>query len=105
MISMALVADAVIGNVQEKSIRNYSASNSEVVSLGPFDPFLTNYLPGSLYASVIALFLNCQVLYSYSLGSLYILIGLLFSGQFFEAFYFFAEVRVYGFNLTVQGLM
>ncbi len=31
MISLALVADAVIGNVQEKSMRSYGASNSEVV--------------------------------------------------------------------------
>jgi len=31
MISLALLADAVIGNVQEKTIRQYNASNSEVV--------------------------------------------------------------------------
>jgi len=31
MISLALVADAVIGNVQEKTIKHYNASNSEVV--------------------------------------------------------------------------
>jgi len=31
MISLALVADAIIGNVQEKTIRQYNASNSEVV--------------------------------------------------------------------------
>jgi len=31
MISLALVADAVIGNVQEKTIKQYNASNSEVV--------------------------------------------------------------------------
>ena len=30
MISLALVADAVIGNVQEKTIKQYNASNSEV---------------------------------------------------------------------------
>ena len=32
MISLALVADAVIGNVQEKTIKQYNASNSEVCS-------------------------------------------------------------------------
>jgi len=31
MISLALVADAIIGNVQEKTIKQYNASNSEVV--------------------------------------------------------------------------
>jgi len=31
MIGLALVADAVIGNVQEKTIKQYNASNSEVV--------------------------------------------------------------------------
>ena len=30
MISLALVADAIIGNVQEKTIKQYNASNSEV---------------------------------------------------------------------------
>uniref|UniRef100_A0A914YYY5 Adenosine 3'-phospho 5'-phosphosulfate transporter 2 n=1 Tax=Panagrolaimus superbus TaxID=310955 RepID=A0A914YYY5_9BILA len=33
MISVALVADAIIGNVQEKSIKTYNAHNNEVVSL------------------------------------------------------------------------
>lgn len=32
MISLALVADAVIGNVQEKAMRGYGAFNDEVVS-------------------------------------------------------------------------
>lgn len=31
MISLALVADAIIGNVQEKTIKRYGASNSEIV--------------------------------------------------------------------------
>ena len=31
MISLALVADAIIGNLQEKTIKQYQASNSEVV--------------------------------------------------------------------------
>lgn len=33
LISMALCADAVIGNVQEKTIKHFSASNAEVVSV------------------------------------------------------------------------
>ena len=33
MISLALVADAVIGNVQEKTIKQYNASNSEVAEI------------------------------------------------------------------------
>lgn len=32
MISLALVADAVIGNVQEKAMKTYAASNNEVVN-------------------------------------------------------------------------
>lgn len=31
MISLALVADAIIGNVQEKAMRSYEAPNNEVV--------------------------------------------------------------------------
>jgi len=31
LISLALCADAVIGNVQEKTLKQYSASNSEMV--------------------------------------------------------------------------
>ena len=31
LINMALVADAIIGNVQEKTMKQYSASNSEMV--------------------------------------------------------------------------
>lgn len=35
MISLALVADAIIGNVQEKAMRAFNASNEEVVSAIP----------------------------------------------------------------------
>ena len=31
MVSLALLADAVIGNVQEKAMKKYNASNNEVV--------------------------------------------------------------------------
>ena len=32
LISLALCADAVIGNVQEKKMKQYNSSNSEMVS-------------------------------------------------------------------------
>ncbi|PIK37129.1 putative adenosine 3'-phospho 5'-phosphosulfate transporter 2-like [Apostichopus japonicus] len=58
MISLALCADAVIGNVQEKAIKAHQASNTEVV------------------------------LYSYGIGFWYILTGLILSGQLMPAFLF-----------------
>lgn len=36
MISVALIADAVIGNVQEKIIKKYDATNTEIVYLKLF---------------------------------------------------------------------
>lgn len=62
MISLALLCDAVIGNVQEKSMKTYGASNAEVV------------------------------LYSYSIGFLYIFIVMLFTGDLFDGINFFAQV-------------
>lgn len=59
---MALLCDAVIGNVQEKSMKTYGASNAEVV------------------------------LYSYSIGFLYIFIVMLFTGDLFSGIAFFAQV-------------
>ncbi|KAG8318316.1 hypothetical protein J6590_006632 [Homalodisca vitripennis] len=50
MISCALVCDAVIGNVQEKSMRAHGASNTEVV------------------------------LYSYSIGFVYLLVTMVLTG-------------------------
>jgi len=69
MISLALVADAIIGNVQEKAMKAYKASNSEVV------------------------------FYSYFIGSAYLLVGTVLSGEIFEAFVFFAKhpVQTYGY--------
>ena len=51
MISLALLADAMIGNVQEKAMKKFAAPNCEVV------------------------------LYSYSLGLIYLGIALVISGQ------------------------
>lgn len=63
MISMALLCDAVIGNVQEKAMKAHGASNAEVV------------------------------LYSYSIGFLYIFIVMLFTGDLYDGINFFAQVR------------
>lgn len=65
MISMALLCDAVIGNVQEKSMKSYGATNAEVV------------------------------LYSYSLGFLYIFVVMLLTGDLIDGVQFFAQVSFY----------
>lgn len=65
MISMALLCDAIIGNVQEKAMKSYGASNVEVV------------------------------LYSYFIGFLYIFTVMLFTGDLFDGISFFAQVRMY----------
>jgi adenosine 3'-phospho 5'-phosphosulfate transporter B3 len=63
LISGALCADAAIGNVQEKQMKAYKASNVEVV------------------------------LYSYSIGFVYILVGELLFDNFFDALVFWLKVR------------
>lgn len=45
LISMALCADAVIGNVQEKTMKQYKSSNSEMAS-----ETMDHYFPGSIMA-------------------------------------------------------
>ncbi|XP_005098299.1 adenosine 3'-phospho 5'-phosphosulfate transporter 2 [Aplysia californica] len=69
LISLALCADGVIGNVQEKTLKQYGASNGEMV------------------------------LYSYSIGFLYIFTGLLMTGSLLPAFYFCKEhiTETYGY--------
>lgn len=62
MISSALLFDAVIGNVQEKAMREHKAANVEVV------------------------------LYSYGIGFFYLLVGLLLSGNFLSGLRFCATV-------------
>uniref|UniRef100_A0A1I7X6Y5 Adenosine 3'-phospho 5'-phosphosulfate transporter 2 n=1 Tax=Heterorhabditis bacteriophora TaxID=37862 RepID=A0A1I7X6Y5_HETBA len=76
MISGALLADAVIGNIQEKSMKKYGGSSNEVV------------------------------LYSYSIGSLYIFVYTIISGEFFHAFLFFLENpwETYGYA-TIFGIL
>lgn len=62
LIVGALCADAAIGNVQEKQMKLHKASNIEVV------------------------------LYSYSIGFLYILIGEIFFDNLSDAFVFWSQV-------------
>lgn len=56
MISCALLCDAVIGNVQEKSIKSYKASNAEVVLFSYFIGFVYLFfillLSGNLTSSI-----------------------------------------------------
>uniref|UniRef100_UPI00358FE954 adenosine 3'-phospho 5'-phosphosulfate transporter 2 n=1 Tax=Myxine glutinosa TaxID=7769 RepID=UPI00358FE954 len=70
-IMFALCADAAIGNVQEKAMKTYSASNSEMV------------------------------LYSYSIGFIYLLLGLGFTGNLQMAFTFCYQhpLQTYGYAL------
>ena len=65
MISGALVCDALIGNIQEKAMRQYKATNTEVV------------------------------LYSYSIGFLYLLLILLSTGDITTAASFCTEVIIH----------
>ncbi|EDO32018.1 predicted protein, partial [Nematostella vectensis] len=78
-ISLALCADAVIGNVQEKTMKAYRSTNTEVV------------------------------LYSYGIGFVYILVGLTVSGSLLDAFQFCAQhpVQVYGlaFLFSISGYL
>lgn len=79
LISLALCADAVIGNVQEKAMKTHKSSNTEVV------------------------------LYSYGIGFVYILIGLVFSGGLGPAVKFCAQnpVQAYGlsFIFSISGYL
>ncbi|KAK9695174.1 UAA transporter family [Popillia japonica] len=79
MISMALLCDAIIGNVQEKSIKTYKASNAEVV------------------------------LYSYGIGFIYIFIVMMLSGDLQEGLIFFSkhpkETYGYAFLFSVTGYL
>ncbi|XP_060583195.1 adenosine 3'-phospho 5'-phosphosulfate transporter 2-like [Ruditapes philippinarum] len=71
LITLALCADGLIGNFQEKTLKQYSAGNSEMV------------------------------FYSYSLGLLYIFIGILLLGDFVSAFKVCQEypMQTYGYGL------
>lgn len=62
MISTALLFDAVIGNVQEKAMREYKAPNNEVV------------------------------LYSYGIGFVYLFVAMLLSGNILSGLRFCATV-------------
>ncbi|CAG9855583.1 unnamed protein product [Phyllotreta striolata] len=79
MISMALLCDAIIGNVQEKSMKNYGAANAEVV------------------------------LYSYGIGFLYIFVVMLLSGDFSDGINFYSQnpKKMYGyaFLFSITGYL
>lgn len=73
MISTALLFDAIIGNVQEKAMREYRANNVEVV------------------------------LYSYGIGFVYLLVILLLSGDLLPSLRFCATVSpLNGSHLTLK---
>lgn len=79
MISLALLCDAVIGNIQEKNMKNFGATNAEVV------------------------------LYSYSLGFVYIFLVMLLTGDFLDGVRFFGEHPYisygYAFIFSVTGYL
>ncbi|KAF6203320.1 hypothetical protein GE061_003738 [Apolygus lucorum] len=78
MISCALLCDAAIGNVQEKSMKTYAASNTEVV------------------------------LYSYSIGLLYLFVVMLFTGDFWNGVVFCADkpqMYGYAFLFSLSGYL
>ncbi|GAB1599985.1 adenosine 3'-phospho 5'-phosphosulfate transporter 2-like [Argonauta hians] len=79
MILMALCADAVIGNVQEKVLKRFNCSNIEMV------------------------------LYSCSIGFVYILAALLITGNLFPAVYFCYEHPIptygYSFIFSIAGYL
>ncbi|XP_077990937.1 adenosine 3'-phospho 5'-phosphosulfate transporter 2-like [Glandiceps talaboti] len=79
LILMALCADAVIGNVQEKTMKHYHATNTEVV------------------------------FYSYAIGFIYILCGLIVHGGLIDAYTFFAkqprQTYGYAFIFSVTGYL
>lgn len=79
LISLALCADAVIGNVQEKALKAHKSSNTEMV------------------------------LYSYGIGFIYIFLGLVFSGGLWPAFKFCSQnpVQAYGlaFIFSITGYL
>ncbi|XP_077297798.1 adenosine 3'-phospho 5'-phosphosulfate transporter 2 [Arctopsyche grandis] len=71
MISLALLCDAMIGNIQEKAMKSFQATNTEVV------------------------------LYSYSIGFVYLSIIMILTGQFTKGFNFCIKhpVETYGYGL------
>lgn len=73
MISTALLFDAIIGNVQEKAMRDHNASNVEVV------------------------------LYSYGIGFIYLLIVLTISGNLLSSLRFCATVSFFSFESKLKS--
>lgn len=69
LISLALISDGIIANVQERAMKQHSGNNSEII------------------------------LYSYSIGCIYILVGLIISGSLLSAYEFCKNhpVETYGY--------
>lgn len=70
LISLALCADAVIGNAQEKAMKAYEATNTEVV------------------------------LFSYGIGFFYLLFGLLLNGSLIPAFIVYSKTPFVAYGLA-----
>jgi len=70
MISLALLCDAIIGNVQEKNMKHYGAANAEVVlfsyALGFFYIFSVMLLTGDFVAGVKFFGQNPYISYGYT---------------------------------------
>uniref|UniRef100_A0A1B6JGM3 Adenosine 3'-phospho 5'-phosphosulfate transporter 2 n=1 Tax=Homalodisca liturata TaxID=320908 RepID=A0A1B6JGM3_9HEMI len=78
MISCALVCDAVIGNVQEKSMRAHGASNTEVV------------------------------LYSYSIGFVYLLVTMVLTGALWPGLSYCSQhpvIYIYALLFSISGYL
>lgn len=79
MISLALLCDAIIGNVQEKNMKTFQATNAEVV------------------------------LYSYAIGFVYLFLIMLISGDLVAGFEFFGQKPSisygYAFIFSVTGYL
>lgn len=79
IISIALLCDAIIGNVQEKSMKSHGATNVEVV------------------------------LYSYSIGLAYLFAFMFVSGDLFKGYVFFSEDSLvkygYAFVFSLTGYL
>lgn len=73
VISLALLCDAAIGNVQEKSMKNYNATNTEVV------------------------------FYSYSIGFVYLFVIMVLTGKLFSGFSFCLQVNILNLILKLRA--
>jgi hypothetical protein len=83
-VCCALAADAVIGNVQEKALKEFKPSNSEMVSS---DHVMMHTVSFSTFV------LPVQILFSYSIGALYLIAFDVLFGSLADAFWLWWKVR------------